>query len=84
MESYSIISKYESYSIPIQIIKLKDSFFIYVGTSGFNFDNLIISSFSSNEIPSKSANCYTVFEDEYSEIGKSLSNKLSKIILLTR
>jgi hypothetical protein len=43
MKSHTIISQYENFKIPIQVITLKDSFFVYIGTSELNFENLIVS-----------------------------------------
>jgi hypothetical protein len=43
MKSHSITSKFENYQIPIQIIAMKDSFFVYIGTAELNFENLIVS-----------------------------------------
>jgi hypothetical protein len=77
MENYAFVSRFETYQIPIQILKLKDSFFVYVGTPDMNFENLIISTFD-KEDQLKSNSC-TVLDDEYSEIGKSFAEKLSKI-----
>jgi len=78
METFNFVSKFEDYQIPIQIIKLKDSFFVYVGNSQFNFNNLIISScFTGSNNNEHSVSSCTILDDEYSEIGKSLSEKLS-------
>jgi hypothetical protein len=76
MENYAFVCKFETYQIPVQILKLKDSFFVYVGTPNMKFENLIISTFN-NQDPVKSNSC-TILDDEYSEIGKGLAEKLSK------
>ena len=80
METYNFISKYESYQIPIQIIKLKDSFFIYIGSPSMSFQNLSVSTFNKDAPVHESSNCYTIYDDEYSEVGKSLAKKLSNKI----
>jgi hypothetical protein len=77
MKNYAFVSIFETFQIPIQIIKLKDSFFVYVGTPDMKFENLIITSFSKED--QMNSNSYTVLDDEYSEIGKSFAEKLSKI-----
>jgi hypothetical protein len=43
MEICNFFSKFDTIDIPIQIIKLKDSFFIYIGTQNLNFENLNVS-----------------------------------------
>jgi hypothetical protein len=43
MKFYTYLSKYESLEISIQIIKLTNSFFIYVATPELYFDNLSLS-----------------------------------------
>lgn len=43
MQSINFTSKYENSTIPIQIIKLQDSYFIYVGNTGMTFDNINVS-----------------------------------------
>ena len=72
MESYSFVSIYENYEIPVQLLKLKDSLFIYVGTKSMNFDNLSVSTYNN-----ENSSCYTILDEEYSEVGKGLANKLS-------
>ena len=48
MESFNFYSSSDKFSIPIQIIKFNNSFFIYIGTDSFIFDNLIASFFDKN------------------------------------
>lgn len=48
MESFNFYSSSEKFSIPIQIIKLNKSYFIYVGTDSFILENLIASFFDLN------------------------------------
>jgi hypothetical protein len=43
MNSINLVSKFGESSIPIQVITLRDSFFVYVGTAEMNFENLIVS-----------------------------------------
>lgn len=43
MEAYNFYTNFESSNFLIQILQLKESYFIYVGTSQMNFDNLSIS-----------------------------------------
>lgn len=50
MESFNFYSKFESISIPIQIIKLYKSFFVYVGSPQLSFDNLTVSHVISDEV----------------------------------
>jgi hypothetical protein len=74
MESHNFFSQFDTVDIPIQIIKLKNSFFIYVGTPQLQFENLNVS------IPSDEmslANTISILDDEFSEVGKSLAYKLS-------
>lgn len=40
METFNFFSKYDNIDIPIQIIKLKDSLFVYIGTPSLLFKNL--------------------------------------------
>ena len=42
MENYNFLFNYNSYSFPIQIIKLTRSYFVYVGNSQFSFNNLTV------------------------------------------
>lgn len=76
MESYSFVSIYENYEILIQLLKLKDSLFIYVGQKSMSFENLSVS-YSDKE----NTCCYTILDEEYSEIGKGLADKLSTFYL---
>ncbi len=43
MESYNYISKFDAIDVPIQIIKLDGSFFVYIGSPELFFDNLNVS-----------------------------------------
>lgn len=45
MNSTSLELKYRNTSLPIQIIKLSDSFYVYVGTTNLNLANLTIGMF---------------------------------------
>lgn len=73
MESNNFLFRYEDLIFPIQIIRLQESYFVFVGRKDLNFDNLTVS----NMMPGEgSPNCFTIIDDEYSEVGKSLANKL--------
>jgi hypothetical protein len=50
MKSETIISQFECFKMPIQILTLKDSFFIYIGTADLRFENLIVSICHNNVI----------------------------------
>ena len=78
MECYNFLFIWEENKFPIQIIKLLESFFIYIGKQNFSFENLSLCNSMSGET---SNNCHTFIDDEYSEIGKSLANKLGIFII---
>jgi hypothetical protein len=73
MENHNFIFVWEDYKFPIQIIKLQDSFFVYVGKQNFSFDNLIVSNLMRDQ---NEPNCHTFIDDEFSEVGKNLASKL--------
>lgn len=73
MKSHSLDLNYKNGVLPIQILELNKSFFVYVGTPDYRFDNLVMS------IPfSKEESFSTVlFDDLDSENAKKISNRLS-------
>lgn len=74
MNSINFYSNFENITIPIQIITLNESYFIYIGTSEFLFDNLTVGVFNKN---ANQVHVSEIYDEEYSEISKNLAQKLS-------
>lgn len=74
MNSINFYSNIENINIPIQIITLNESFFIYIGSSEFLFDNLTVGIFDKTF---NNAHVSSIYDEEYSEISKNLAHKLS-------
>lgn len=87
MDSYSLELKFKETIVPIQIVVLNQSYFIYVGTTHLNFENLTIGMFSNSNKEQKpdfdnqtsdSFCCSSVILDDiYSNHGKELAERLS-------
>ena len=83
MESHSLILNHEKYKLPLQIIELKNSFFVYIGNGSLKMENLILG-FSCGGSSSNEPNSYkdcsystSILNEVDSTIGRDISERLS-------
>ena len=75
MNNYSFYAIVDSNKIPIQLVTMNDSYFIYIGNKEFSFDNLCLALYNNEEKNTLSTNII----NSYSDIGRNLANKLSML-----
>lgn len=78
MINENFILKYFDNAFSLQVLKLKDSFYIYLGTQQMEMNNLSLSLIYNNE--TKDNSTINIFEDD--EISGSYSTMLAKSISL--
>ena len=82
MKSHSLDFKIKESLIPIQILEMNNSYYIYVGDNGLNFNNLVLSYRLENQ--SFSSNLYQeIYSETAKIIGERLSSKFSKPIFMS-
>lgn len=80
MESHSLEFEFHGTSLPVQVIKMSGSYFVYLGKSNFSFENLIVG-FQHKDIHGGMNPCIsTIFDDLTSEIGKNIVDRLGKLL----
>ena len=82
MKNQNYILSFSNYDIPLQVLTMKDSYYIYIGNSNMSFDNLVMS------IPTlgyvASSDLIDDIPNSYSKIiSQSLTQKLNKPIFLS-
>ena len=78
MKNQNYILSFFNYDIPLQVLTMKDSYYIYIGNSNMSFDNLVMS------IPTlgyvASSDLIDDIPNSYSKIiSQSLTQKLNNI-----
>jgi hypothetical protein len=82
MKNKNYILSFSNHDIPLQVLTMKDSYYIYIGNSNMSFDNLVMS------IPTlgyvASSDLIDDIPNSYSKIiSQSLTQKLNKPIFLS-
>ncbi len=82
MKNQNYILSFSNHDIPLQVLTMKDSYYIYIGNSNMSFDNLDMS------IPTlgyvASSDLIDDIPNSYSKIiSQSLTQKLNKPIFLS-
>ena len=82
MKNKNYILSFSNHDIPLQVLTMKDSYYMYIGNSNMSFDNLVMS------IPTlgyvASSDLIDDIPNSYSKIiSQSLTQKLNKPIFLS-
>ena len=82
MKNKNYILSFSNHDIPLQVLTMKDSYYIYIGNSNMSFDNLVMSIPTLGDVAS--SDLIDDIPNSYSKIiSQSLTQKLNKPIFLS-
>ena len=82
MKNQNYILNFSNHDIPLQVLSMKDSYYIYIGNSTMTFDNLVMSiptldTIATSDLIDDIPNSYSKF------LSQNISQKLNKPIFLS-